>query len=585
MPDYAHLAPKANRHPIHSTTNDVACQVCHYPTTQDGTTIAGTASHVNGTYTLGPDAAGAALYQFSWAAPNCNATVCHGGNGAITWAGGPYTCNVCHGMASGVVTNVDVDDFAWAGATPTMSKISTSEYTADGGGHGDNTGANRPNLACAACHNSAEPHDVTATLSGANPFRLVDQDAGAANVQYSCSDTVLGACHAAGIIGPRTGLEISTLSSHTASVMGGAGWTAKRTWPAWTVAGTGTGLGCANCHDPHGDGNLSMVNRRIYDKGSFPLPSPAPVQPTEQLALAFTDGSAGVGPGSYANTADYSGICQECHEGGGIVSFHDGPAGGTASGANHPIPASNPGDCSNCHMHDKGFAPMACKPCHEPPTYGGIPGGDAAPAIAFFDVNGHGTKTVDPACLGKTGPVRPIECDDCHQIGSPSPPTHLTGTFETYAYPGSPWGGPNTNTSHLETLFFGTVVAERDWQLNFDKTCYNNACCHGTTPAKGHRHEMTHRDGVVRFGDHTTVANPKAVRSLPYWTPWTMNDISTDAPPPAREYGPCISCHDPHGVDPGGFPYCSLRADGNLHMVKKDWCDQTYFCNSNCHNP
>ena len=100
-----------------------------------------------------------------------------------------------------------------------------------------------------------------------------------------------------------------------------------------------------------------------------------------------------------------------------------------------------------------------------------------------------------------------------------------------------------------------------------------------------HRHEGAPKDNVVRFSGPTKVADPKQVRPAPYWTPWTIHDISTDAPPGTYHYAPCVACHDPHGIDPAGFPYCSSRSDGNLHMVVKDWCDQSYFCNSNCHKP
>ena len=47
--------PKANKHDIHNTTNAFVCQICHYPTTQLTDTIADTTLHVNGSYDAGPD--------------------------------------------------------------------------------------------------------------------------------------------------------------------------------------------------------------------------------------------------------------------------------------------------------------------------------------------------------------------------------------------------------------------------------------------------------------------------------------------------------------------------------------------------
>ena len=160
----------------------------------------------------------------------------------------------------------------------------------------------------------------------------------------------------------------------------------------------------------------------------------------------------------------------------------------------------------------------------------------------------------------------------------------MNGVFETYTFPGSTFGSPNTNTAHLVPAFFGIVSGEQDWQVNFDNNCYKNTFCHKDPPAKGHRHELTHRDGVIRFGSHSTVTNPKQDRSpIIYWTPWTIEDISTDAPPGTSHYAPCVACHDPHGADYSGYTSCPDTLDGNHHMVRKNNCDVGYFCNANCH--
>jgi hypothetical protein len=94
---------------------------------------------------------------------------------------------------------------------------------------------------------------------------------------------------------------------------------------------------------------------------------------------------------------------------------------------------------------------------------------------------------------------------------------------------------------------------------------------------------MTNTDGAVLFGASNTVANPKQARATPppYWTPWTIQDVTTAAPA-GSSYAPCVSCHDPHGVDDSGY---TCLAPGEGYMVKKNYCNPIYFCNSNCHTP
>ena len=151
----------------------------------------------------------------------------------------------------------------------------------------------------------------------------------------------------------------------------------------------------------------------------------------------------------------------------------------------------------------------------------------------------------------------------------------MNGIFETATFPGSTFGSPNTNTSHLVPAYFGTAGTEKDWQLNFDNNCYQNIYCHKSPPARGHPHEATDKDGVVRFGSHST-ERLKQARTSPYWTPWTIKDISTNAPPGTSHYGPCVACHDPHGADYSGYTACRSALDGNYHMVRKDFCDVAY---------
>jgi hypothetical protein len=370
MPAYTDGTPKANKHSAHKVDLGFGCQLCHYSVTTDGSTVTGRANHANSTtWTLAANTGAAALYQFTWTFPNCTSTQCHGGN-TIAWnaAANSISCQTCHSYVNGAVTNVDVNDFAWAGGTPTMSKIAYTEYTAASGGHGSAT-PRAISKACntSSCHDNTTVHDTSANLTGANPFRLLDQS-GTAGVQFDCAYTGTG-CHVAGISGPQTNKLLTSIKTHSKAVMSAAGGTPKRTWPAWTPQ-------CTNCHDPHGDANLSMVSRWAYDKAAFNLPAGASAAPytgalpVENTAIVFTDSTTGASSTgtSYADMdTPFSSICQECHEATDIVSFKDGSS---AAGSNHPSSGTNPGDCTNCHAHDEGFNWAGnCDSCHGyPPT-------------------------------------------------------------------------------------------------------------------------------------------------------------------------------------------------------------------------
>ncbi|MBI5848688.1 MAG: CxxxxCH/CxxCH domain-containing protein [Nitrospirae bacterium] len=60
-PSYAQDEPKSNSHAAHLSFNPT-CNLCHYPTTTNGSTITSTVNHVNGTYNVAPDTSAV----FSW---------------------------------------------------------------------------------------------------------------------------------------------------------------------------------------------------------------------------------------------------------------------------------------------------------------------------------------------------------------------------------------------------------------------------------------------------------------------------------------------------------------------------------------
>ena len=579
MPAYADGTPKANKHVDHKVNLGYGCQVCHYTVTTDGATVTGRANHANSTtWTLAPNGAGAALYQFTWVFPNCTATVCHGGN-TVAWnAASPIACQVCHSYVGGGVTNTDANDFTWAGGVPTMSKIAYGEYTAASGGHGSAAPrAISKSCNASSCHDSAVIHDTTTSLTGSNPFRLVDQS-GSAGVQYGCDYSGAG-CHQSGINGPQTGLDLSTIKTHSSAVMTAAGYTPIRTWPAWVPQ-------CTNCHDPHGDANLSMVSRWAYDKAAFNVPAGvggAPYTgalPTENTTLVFTDATTGAnaGGGSYADLdGPYSSVCQECHEDASVVSFHDGT---TAAGANHPGTGTNPGDCSSCHRHDSGFMPMGCEGCHNgnvayplaPNVIDGTMPGSASLSYNYYGTDGakqdggHG----DPE--GRDNLLAKPECTSCHDISQPAGNLHLNGTYESI------WNNTsrNANTAHLKAEFFtlypANAVGTWSVQVAFDNYCYQKCHVGLSVPVMKHESDTLVSDGnygSVELGTHLTVATGD---TLPYPVDRDLNTAATGVP----FYVPCISCHDPHGTTLVETTRTSNR------MVRDKWTEPPTLCNT-CH--
>jgi predicted CxxxxCH...CXXCH cytochrome family protein len=336
----AHVAHGASRTQL--VAGGAACVACH-----GNNGGAGFQNTPAGTHGIGNAVNWAANLTYSQAATRgdltgtCTGTAgCHVAATNIAWNATPTNCTQCH------VNTTDRND--WNGNNNVASMIASGDFTGSGHGAKADVGA----AGCLTCHDLAQPHDRTTTLSGTNPYRLRDQDAGTAGVQFSCTWNA-AACHD----GNPTP-SVATVKTHSNEEMANSGYTAKRTWPAWDPQ-------CVNCHDPHGDGNLAMIRRDLYDKAAFNLPAgPAPAVPTEQTSLTFTN-RTGVAAGSYSwateQTPNYSGVCQECHEAANHVAFKDNTS---ASVTPHPSPGTNPGQCSSCHPHSGAFKPSGCSGCH-----------------------------------------------------------------------------------------------------------------------------------------------------------------------------------------------------------------------------
>ncbi|KAF0220042.1 MAG: cytochrome C family [Geobacteraceae bacterium] len=101
-PSYANYSPKRNSHP--GNHGSYGCQICHYATTTDGSTIADPARHQNNAYDVMP--APSTGFSYSWGG-YCSNVICHGDGTAVvtgtsrstvtvSW-GSSLNCSSCHG--------------------------------------------------------------------------------------------------------------------------------------------------------------------------------------------------------------------------------------------------------------------------------------------------------------------------------------------------------------------------------------------------------------------------------------------------------------------------------------------------------
>lgn len=106
---------------------------------------------------------------------------------------------------------------------------------------------------------------------------------------------------------------------------------------------------CWDCHDPHGDNNIYMIQRRVATKtdGTFGIP-------LERAEVSFTRTLSGL---DYAkNQAPYNGICNVCHT--DTEHYLNNYGDGHQSGRR----------CTFCHEHGFGdghASGQACNVCHE----------------------------------------------------------------------------------------------------------------------------------------------------------------------------------------------------------------------------
>ena len=129
---------------------------------------------------------------------------------------------------------------------------------------------------------------------------------------------------------------------HYRQFMASGGWDGNGIWKG--------GKFCWDCHDPHGDGNIFMVQNQVATStdGTFGIPK-------TRAAVVFTKKQSGL---DYAKmSAPYNGICNVCHS---SESKHFTKSGGDGHNAGRV--------CTTCHEHrftDSHADDQACNTCHK----------------------------------------------------------------------------------------------------------------------------------------------------------------------------------------------------------------------------
>ncbi len=248
-----------------------------------------------------------------------------------------------------------------------------------------------------------------------------------------------------------------------------------------------------------------------------------------------------------------------------------------------------------------------CLDCHGG-SDGTRPGVNGAPVVThYWRTGGHGQ------AFGSRGGRGPIGCEECHDIrylasadhradgsaGSGPAPSNLN----TLTWPGKALDAntrPTANTAHLGAAYFpASATRKSDYARAFNRKCGDPAAgCHVVPPHNNHPQvpagSVDPVDNVMRFGDATSVADPKAYYWFPAYadyrtrfyesrSPWGIDDLSTIAaatgPDSAVQYGTCVSCHDPHGTGAADG-----TAAGRNAMLRGNWITQrATFCNAVCH--
>ncbi len=632
MPDYTSGtagSATANSHVKHVVVLRQECSVCHFNTVQGTYYGAGRSIktapliHVNGGREVAFDGdnavAGPGGYNVDGVtqANNKRCDVqCHGIGKPLLerpqW-GGTVDCFSCHSGAEQIYKpRLDYS------VPKSPNPVDNNEYLSSGHGRmsGNYPGDNNAPAGfgdyttdpadCYYCHSRNAAHT---TKNTDDPFRLgfnLDTTGQKGYVTGAFADDTDGLClrcHGVpDLSNPQRakGAAAQNMQTHAEGITGvnRAPWT-KTPWK------------CVDCHDPHGDGKPGAERWMMVRSGiNAPLnisdglnagsdPKSVTNRTSNISAIAFYS-QAGFAAGSYAQPGNGSGgvwgPCEVCH---------NKPNTYTRAIDNAATHAGRTGRCTTCHPHSAGFGPKACKGCHGGET--GDPGqvSNNAPNItAWWTTSGHGQAFASRASV--------VECEECHNVGYLSAANHKTdGTagsgpppanVNTLKWPTKADNGnnfPTLNTSHLKQDYFpSSATSKYQYALAFDRKCGTPATgCHLVAPHNHHPKipagSIDPTDNVMRFGDNTTLSNPKNYYWYPAYSvyrdsfyesrsPWGIDDLTTSAAVGSDsgvQYGACITCHDPHGTN----SIKNLLGGATNRMLRGNSKSSGQFCNTACH--
>jgi len=551
---------KPNAHQGHTAYR---CNTCHYSVMTSTWSIAFATAHVNNVY----DSTPMAPYSFSYKAATtpapsrCDNISCHGNNYALWTTTVAVKCSNCH-----MGTTADVDDYKYENSTGTLANIKQSEWETTGHGRGSGVYDSGNPAAkfdvslttgdpCLYCHTKTVLHGSTT-----NFFRLANYDtATTTGMNNNC-----GICHYPNSTGydPPDLDGVVYKSTNSTEKVATAHWTSTHTTEGSNTDG---GKFCWDCHDPHGDFDISgstigyMVHRKPVeltagtDTNNYGIPYLVIID-----TIAFAKAKAGSGTsydwGDYVDTTTpfTDGLCQECHgDNEGVKYFTK------SSSSGHMGPTTK---CTSCHSHDNKFE-ATCLTCHlsppntgahrkhyawsasTPTSYGGTANLSSSNTYIYECGKCHQRNLAqhDTAAAKKSTQTADIDFDNTTYPKNPYSTYTIVGTSYSYYAGGDyifQWGPlSNCSTSYCHGAFMYPqtnvtigISSRPVWggKMPTDPGTKCRTACHNysiftTTSGKSHSIHVSSQGYTCTFCHYDTASSTYSVRYSSYHVNGWMN--------------------------------------------------------------